>query len=207
MHTAFSAQAPTKELLRTFSPHLLLAAGLGSVPPNSTLTTMKVGSGSTAWADIIQVRWQSMDTAILQLLPSPWSTSSSTSTLQVSTSASPTLPSNTGSGTPLHSTHHDLSTGSKVGIAVGICALALFLLAGFLFWARSRRRLAFCSRTEDSIIYHSVAAAHQLDGRHNESPLKGELEVKGLLKSGSNRSPEFELDLQVLSVELLAELS
>jgi hypothetical protein len=184
--------------------------GLGPVPPNPTLATMTVGSGSTVWADMIQVRWQSTDTEILKLLESTQSSSSSStiSSSQISTSASSTLPSNTGSGTPLP-VHRSLSTASKVGIAVGICILAL-LLSAVLFWVWSRRR-RFSSKAKGSPIYQPViTASHELDGRHNERPLKGELEgnhpsYKGPLKSVT--TTELELDSNVRSVELPSDPS
>lgn len=165
---------------------------LGPVPTDPILTTINVGAGSTAWADIIQVRWQSTDTEVLQIMASAESAASSTSASQISTRITPTVPPNTGSPTP-NATHHILSDGTIAVIVISTCIVAL-LIAGLLLWIRRRRGQTLSSMTEDSKIYHSVAASHELDARHNERPLKGELDGKTKVELDSHIQP---IELQV----------
>lgn len=127
----------------------------GPIPQSHSLMTISLSAEDlhTVFADIIQVRWQSTDTEILQLLTATTSSStnspstSPTASLPRSTTAAmstlPSSPSTSPNGN--HIVENGLSTGVKIaiGVAVPVAFMAL-LLGAFFFWRKknSRRRLA-----------------------------------------------------------------
>lgn len=117
----------------------------GAVPPAATLDTAVASNIANpyVWEDIIQVRWQSTDTQILQLL----SASSTTTSTSISTpaSAAPKITTSNATDTAAESSSvpsgGGLSTGQIVGVIIGCLAAGVLLCLGaFVLVRRYRRR-------------------------------------------------------------------
>ena len=151
----------------------------GPIPENPSLVTLTANSlrNPTAWADIVQVRWQETDTQILAIISSEASlrTSSQASTRPQSTMISSTgkesLPAYGGTSSSI------LSTGAKAGIGIGVAIMVLCVFGGFLLiWWKKRQHSAALSKTHTGNTLDNGAQIHELDRQHNEQPLKGELD-------------------------------
>ena len=168
----------------------------GPIPENPSLVTLTANSlpNPTAWADIVQVRWQATDTQILAIISSEISPSRSS---QASTSAqssgasssvtSSSVTSSTGKESlPAHSgiSSSTLSTGAKAGIGVGVAIVVLAVVSGFLLICWKRRR--------DNAL-NNGARMHELDRQHNGQPLKGELDGQPIIEVADTQKVAAEL--------------
>lgn len=143
----------SSDLTNVWSTSTLAAGPLPTKHPLSTVSKADIAS-NTVWADVIQVRWHSTNSKIMQLLASestaPSSSRSSGSGSSASASGSvspsitssaalPTLPSSGNSNQD--NSGGGLSSGAKAGIGIGVAlgVVILAAVAAFLFFRRRRR--------------------------------------------------------------------
>jgi len=150
-------------------------------------------SQPTAWADVIQVRWQQTDLDVLSIMSSTLSASAtsalttsqtgSTSTLSASPTSALTT-SQTGSTAVTAKNTNHLSTGAEAGIGVGaaVAIITIALLAGLLVLRRRRQNNLVETLTE---------------GRENLRP-----EYKHELSAQYRGAPQAELDNGIYRAEL-----
>ena len=161
-----------------------------------------------AWADGIQVRWQSTDTEVLEIMSSTSKAGSSSSTSTAASRAAPTIAPNTSTPSPASQasiapspTSQESTTPSQtqpkqiptvapdtgsvsktVALSVSLSIAAIIFLAAFVFlWRRWRRHKRKSSTLEGGIS--------ELDARFNERPIKGELDGPGRVELTSEKEP------------------
>ena len=117
---------------------------MGAAVAIGTITASSVKSSTDIFVDGIPIWWQSSDASILSaalFTTYPLGSATTSSTAIASTPSSQVtlnLPTQTSPSAPLTKSG-GLSTGAKVAIGVVIPLVALFALAGLLYYARMRR--------------------------------------------------------------------
>ncbi|KAL6715123.1 hypothetical protein ACLMJK_007385 [Lecanora helva] len=118
----------------------------GPMPNNQPLTTVKKADikSNTVWADVIQVRWQSTNTKIINLLAQKTASSSKNSGTSGTGSPSSSSGSSTTKATSTPKSENKnsggLSTGAEAGIGIAAALIAVVLAVGAYLLLRNRRR-------------------------------------------------------------------
>ncbi|KAK0514191.1 hypothetical protein JMJ35_002808 [Cladonia borealis] len=183
------------DLANVFSTSMLSPGPLPTSPSLETVTQTDIPPGSnTVWADLIQIRWQSTDTDVMNLMRESEKTAAvgsarlftASPAATSSTVPSPTPSSQSNDTTPSSSR---LSTGSKVGIGVSAALNAVLLVVVALVYFHRRRK----SETKNSAADYATEAYKREPG--TAIPVEMDVNNTVELETTPNRPAEMNVDL------------
>ena len=136
----------------------------GSIPKSPKLIALATAqvSSTTVYADVIQVQWQSTDQAVINLIKKETASNSHKSAATPGSRATGVAAATPSASASSYVPSIGLSTGAKIGIAlgvplgiIGIAALVAFNL--FRRRRRTRRTFKECSQPmEDAETFHEL---------------------------------------------------